>query len=108
MVDIERTMRDILLAEAEASKMIEKAKIDANEYVKKSGINDENLRSETIQKLLEERNQLELELEEKKSKIFDEMQKSSKSQINKLRKKCEGKKEEITEHIVREILIEWQ
>ena len=108
MDNIEKTFQSILLAEQEAQKIVEQGEKEALELAKKANLKTANLRGKTVEKIKKERENCEQNFLQEKTQIYGEMQKSSKSQISKLQKKCDGKKDEIAEQIVREILVEWQ
>lgn len=108
MDNVEKTFQSILIAEQEAQKIVEQGENEALELTKKAKLKTANLREKTVAKLKQERENCELDFLQEKSQIFGEMQKNSKAQISKLQKKCDSKKEEIAEQIVREILVEWQ
>lgn len=108
MENIEKTFQEILLAEQEAQKIIEEGKQEALEFNKKATLKAAGLREKTMKKLQDEKEVCEQEFLQDRTKMFNDMQKNSKAQISKLQKKCDSKKEEIAEQIVREILVEWQ
>ena len=95
MENIEKTFQNILLAEQEAQKIVEKAQDEAMQIVNGAIIKADGLRQETLKKLNDEKeinNQIFLE---EKTKINDEMQNSSKAQVNALQEKYDKKKEKI-------------
>ena len=108
MENIEKTFQNILLAEQEAQKIVNEAQDDAKKIIHEATIKVGTFRQETVEKLKNERTLDEQDFLKEKTKIYDDIQDNSKSQISALKKKFDNKKEKVAEQIVREILEIWQ
>ena len=108
MENIEKTFQNILLAEQEAKKIVEKAEQDSAVFMQKANVKADSLRDKTLEKLRSEQQKLEIAFLDEKQKIVDDILGSAKADISLLDKKSKNEKDKIAEEIVREILDEWQ